>query len=445
MPTTRTPRTIYDITQLAHWGGNITGIPRVMNELAVRFRAAEPDAIFVVWVKEIREFCEVNLEETLKHRGYGIVYLRAGEPTPSRPATQTLTKTEPVPHARKVTPRRLAKAAIARSGRISRRLSDSLEFRARAWEMKHYKRVNFRQGDRLFIPWGEWWDPNFIAELERCHKQGVRLVQVLHDMSPIVVPQFSNSGNAVETFPIYCRRILPICSLVLSVSKNSEQDALVWLKVHKLKVPPMRVFRLGDDIKIFEPEYPDDAVFACSGLKGQDFILCVGTIELKKNHQLFYYVYKLAKARGIELPKLVLAGRRGWMTEATYELMTKDPEVKDRFVFQLNKSDEQLAWFYNNCLFSVLPSFYEGWGIPIAESLARGVPCLCSNTSSMTEIAEDFVEHFSPASTDECLAGIQRWLDPAKLEKLREHTKQYKQYSWNDSFTQIKQYIKETL
>jgi glycosyltransferase involved in cell wall biosynthesis len=439
-------RVVVDITQLAHWQGNITGIPRVMHEYAVRFREDNPDAIFAVWVKEIREFCEINLEETLAHRGHGIAYLYDGQPSPAsggfghKPISST-----PQPVEKKLTLKRIARGGIVRTARVNKRLAATVERKARSLEVRRYKRVVFEKGDTIFIPWGEWWSRDFITKLEQCHQAGVRLVQILHDMSPIVVPQYSNSGNATETFPVYCRRILPIVDLVLSVSNNSKKDAIKWLSDNELHVPPIEVIRLGDDIKISRPRKPGDEPFTKNELT-DNFILFVGTVELKKNHMLMYYVYKLARAQGIELPKLVIAGRRGWMTEATFELMTKDPEVSDMFVFLLDRDDEELSWLYNHALFSVLPSFYEGWGIPIAESVARGVPCLCSNTSSMTEVAEGYVEHFTPYSSEDCLRGMRRWLEkPATLEAAREHTRQYKQFTWDQSFDQVKQYMKEIL
>ncbi len=445
MARTIATRTIVDVTQLVHWGGEITGIPRVMHEMAVRFRATDPNAIFVTWVKEIRELCEIDLDKTLAHRGHGIDYLFGSQTAAPAPAVASSNSAQSQSISATDFMKKVAKKGVGGIRRLSPRVATSLETRAKLAAMRRYKRVEFGEGDQLFIPWGEWWDANFIAKLEEIEGQGAKLVQVLHDMAPVVVPQLSNSGNATETFPIYCRRILPICSLVLSVSENSKRDALKWLKDNKLPIPKIEVFRLGDDIKIAKPAKPQDKGFDASGLKGHDYIMVVGTIELKKNHMLFYYVYKLAKARGIKLPKLVIAGRYGWMAEATVELMSKDPEVADQFVFMVNKSDQELSWLYDHCMFTVLPSLYEGWGIPIAESVARGVPCLCSDTSSMTEIAEDFVEHFNPNSTDECLAGIQRWLEPSKLKKLRQHTKTYKQFSWDESFAQVTTHMKEML
>jgi len=431
----------YDVTQLVHWSGRITGIPRVMEELAIRYQRSYPDTVFVSWVKELRQFCEIDLSASLARRGHGIVYL-TGASLPSSAAaksveTTSATTARPMPSIAK----RVVKKGLRVTARYNPKVANVVERRAQALRMAQWKRAEFEDGDALFIPWGEWWDENFIIKLEQLHSDGIHLLQVLHDLSPIVVPQFSNSGNATETFPIYCRRILPICRLVLSVSENSRQDAIRWLKANKLHVPTIKVFRLGDNIEISNPVAPDMSDVK-GGLKKDGFLLMVGTIELKKNHQLLYYVYKLAKARGIDLPPIVLAGRLGWMTEATVELMTKDPEVKDKFIFMLGKSDEELSWLYDQCLFTVLPSLYEGWGIPIAESVARGVPCLCSNTSSMTEIAEGYVKHFNPNSTDECLSGIQEWLDTKTLTAARQNVHAYKRYSWDDSFRQVDVFVK---
>jgi glycosyltransferase involved in cell wall biosynthesis len=206
-------------------------------------------------------------------------------------------------------------------------------------------------------------------------------------------------------------------------------------------VPRIEVFRPGDDLQVSKPVKPIDPVFKKSGVRGSDFLLCVGTVEAKKNHQLFYYVYKLAKAKGIDLPKLVIVGRRGYQTESIINIMTLDPEVKDKFVFLFDASDEELSWLYDHCKFTVLPSFHEGWGIPIAESLARGIPSLCSNTSSMVEIAEGVVGHFSPASSDECLAAIQSWLKPEELAAARKKTKTYNQFPWDQSFRLVNDYL----
>ena len=445
------PTLYYDVTQLVHWDGRLTGIPRVMHEQAIRFRAERPETVFVSWVKELQEFVELDLDRTLHERGHGIQYLKVGEARPMARQAEVAAAPADFKQDQQVIMRqgsvRLAKAVLRRAARIMPGLSSKVENRLKLKRMATYKVATYEKGDQVVIPWGEWWDDNFIARLVQWHHDdGLGIVQVIHDMGPIVVPQFTGAGGAggsTETFPKYCRAILPIADLVLCVSKNTKKEATEWLKSQKLSVPRMEVFRLGDDFKVAKAIEPTDEVFRGAKLKGSEYLLTVCTIEARKNHTLLYYVYKLALARGIDLPKIAIVGRHGWGTDEIYSIMTHDPAVKDKFVFLHNMGDQELSWLYNHCAFTVFPSFYEGWGIPIAESVARGVPCLCSNTTSMVEIAEGYVDHFSPASADECLAGITKLLIPKNLEAARTRVKGYKQFSWDSSFKQVIEYLED--
>jgi glycosyltransferase involved in cell wall biosynthesis len=430
-------RIFIDVTQLVHWTGKITGIPRVMDELAARFvREESDDIVFVSWVSDLGDFCEIDFPATML--GGGIVYLKPGvsssAATPSAPAS--------ISTHRKITLKRVAKYGIRKTARFSKRLSAKIERRAKQLAMAGYKRAAFASGDRLFVMWGEWWDPMFTERLVQAHKQqGVRLVQVIHDIATTVWPQYYEKVDVDPT--TYNAAVLPIADLVLCVSKNTKKELVEWLRSQNLHVPRVEVFRLGDVLEAAAPAMPNDPAFVSSKLKGSDYIMCVGTIEAKKNHALFYYVYKWAKLQGISLPKLVIVGRRGWGTENMYNIMANDPEVGSSFVFLHNAGDDNLTWLYDHCLFTVLPSFHEGWGIPIAESLARGVPCACSNTSSMVEIGEGIVQHFSPYSTDECLAAIVKWLDPKTLATARKRTAAYEPTSWDASYQQVKKYLEQ--
>ncbi len=434
-------RTIVDLTQLAHWPGKLTGIPRVMYEIAVRFdQERDPDVIFAVWVKEIQAMCEIDFARTMQQRGNGIAYLHRSETRSLNGPAPTNTPAE-APVKRPITIKRVLKYGIRQTGRVSTRLANKLEQRGKLITLNSYKRVEFVAGDLLYIPWGEWWDPNFIARLTDWHGQGVKLAPLIHDLGPIVQPQFS--GHSTDSLTDYVRAIVPLAAVTLVVSRNTKADLTTWLKSQKLSVPRIEVFRLGEDFEFSKPAKPTDQAFTASGLKGGDYIMCVGTVELKKNHVLMYYVYKLAKQRGIKLPKLLAVGRPGWHTETNIELISKDPDTAGSIIFLHDISDAQLSWLYDHCMFTVLPSFYEGWGIPIAESVARGVPCACSNTSSMVEIAEGIVDHFSPYSTEECLAAIQKLLEPKHYKVALARTKTYKQTSWDESYRQTKEILEQ--
>ncbi len=71
--------------------------------------------------------------------------------------------------------------------------------------------------------------------------------------------------------------------------------------------------------------------------------------------------------------------------------------------------DAELQWLYKNCLFGVYPSFYEGWGLPVAESLANGKLCLASRIPSVREIGADLIDYFSPYDSGECLEEVWKY------------------------------------
>lgn len=433
-----------DVTQLVHWQGYVAGIPRVMYELSKRF--TDDDAtrfIYVSWVKEVKAFCEVDFFSTMQHRDKGIVYRYEEESSIQSEQDDSMSRhmvwrtTIPKPL------KRIAKKVIAKAKLEEARWIKKAQEELAVREAERYKRVVFTRGDAIFISWGEWWDENFLQTLERgIEETALKVIPIIHDVQPFTLtPQFS--GHSTESLQNFCRRVVSRAVLVLCNSKCTRDDLEGWLEKEELPHPPMRIFRLGEDFEFAQSKKPTNKEFEASGLKGGDYILTVGTFEAKKNHTLLYYVYKLAQYRSVSLPKLVVVGRRGWKTENIHDFMSEDPLVNDKFVFQHNTSDEELSWFYDNALMSVQPSFAEGWGMPIAESIARGVPCASSNTTSMVEIAEGYVEHFCPASSDECLSILLEMLEPDRLESLREKCKRYTQTTWDESFGQVRGYMKE--
>lgn len=440
--TAKTDGKLYiDVTQLVHWQGRMTGIPRVMYELSKRFEDTKShEIVYVSWVKEVGKFCEIDFFATVDKLGQGIVYVKQGK----EGVSPVLTKSTKARALEVFKPfKRIAKKIIVRAGLSDVSLVRKTQDNLAAAEAQTYKKVAFQQGDAIFISWGEWWDEQFLQSLEDgVEYDKLKIIPVIHDVLPFTsTPQFS--GHSTDSLRNYCRRIVPISAVVLSVSRATQEDLRQWLIKNDITPPAMEVFRLGEDFEFAKAEVPTEQAFIDSGVEGEEYILTVGTIEARKNHTLLYYVYKLAKARGIELPTSVIVGRRGWKTEQIYDFMTQDPEVKDKFVFLHDASDENLSWLYDHAKLSVIPSFAEGWGMPIAESVARGTPCLCSDTTSMIEVAEGYVEHFNPASADECLDGITRMLAPDSQKQWRKKCQEYKQTTWDESYQQVRQTMQE--
>lgn len=395
-----------DVTQLMQWQGRLTGVPRVQHELISRFMD-NPGTVFVTW--HGFDFCEIDKAVIFNRQESG------GSPE----ATQASL----LARAKQLLGRsRLLKALYRRLRTNTHSITNSDAI------------VVPGVGDSFFVAEGIWSDDNYINKLVAFGKNGTKIIQVSYDMLPIVTPQFS--GHSTEWLNNYARRVYPVCSLILSISEHTKRDVESWLKSQDLITPKIEVFRLGDNFKRSREIRPKN-----TNILANKFVLCVGTIEARKNHTLLYYAYKHALAEGIELPRLVIVGRKGWRAENIYDLMSTDPDITEHITILDNASDEELSWLYSHCLFTVYPSFYEGWGLPIAESLYYGVPCLASNTSSMPEVAGDLISYFDPTSPEDLLREMLTLLDPKKMKTATARAKQYKMASWDDSYKQVKKHI----
>ncbi len=439
-------RNIYiDVTQLVHWDKNLAGIPRVMHELAIRFHDKADDVQFVSWVKEVKAYCLIDYDQSVLRRDNGITYIQEitdDSQLVASPADSGSEPHDPPKSSSAKNFKQLVKKVIDKSGRINPSLPQKIYSAASRHKANSYIQVQLSQGDTVFIGWGEWWDENFLTMLEDSHQRGAKISTIIHDVGPMITPHLS--GHSSDSLADYCRRIVPLCSVVMVNSQYTKKTLTAWMLEQSLTVPDISVFTLGDDFSYNEPITPGDPAFVASGLQGSgDFIMTVGTVELKKNHIFLYYVYYLAHERGINLPPLVIVGRKGWGSETNIDLMMSDPILKEKFVFMFDTSDEELAWLYDNARFSVFPSFYEGWGIPVAESLFHRVPVISSHATSLAEVGGDLVSRFSPASTEECLSLMIKMMDEQYYTEQRRLVGEYSPVTWDMTYQQTIEALRE--
>jgi glycosyltransferase involved in cell wall biosynthesis len=123
---------------------------------------------------------------------------------------------------------------------------------------------------------------------------------------------------------------------------------------------------------------------------GTDYILSVGTIQPRKNLIVLLDAFA-ALCREGRLPRetqLVLAGRAGWLSEATLARAAA-PDLRDRVVLTGYVSDDDLLALYRGARLLAFPSLYEGFGLPVLEAMQCGLPIVCSRASSLPEVAGD--------------------------------------------------------
>jgi len=142
------------------------------------------------------------------------------------------------------------------------------------------------------------------------------------------------------------------------------------------------------------------------------FILAVGTIEPRKNYPRLLAAYRAMRAR-TDAPPLVIAGRAGWAYGDTLDRIRSEPGVR-----YLGHVDEAtLAALYENAAVLAFPSLYEGFGLPLLEAMARGVPAVAGAVGAMPELAGDAAVLVDPENVDAIASGLETLLSDSALRK----------------------------
>lgn len=418
-----------DMTDMRTWKGHHTGTQRVVYEIAKRYYG-QPNVGYFIFNHRQDTFHTYSFEE-LMDRVESVKDANQAAPRTRSVAFKQLAfgiyKQIPEDMRRKLKPHH--KAAIRSLYGKSRSI-----IRPNAGEeLPSTPEVEFGDGDTLLIMGKPWDYPAFIEKLRKEKlKNNFKLVQVIYDLIPVFYPHLF--GEALfQPYTAYMFEATAISDGLLAISKSTKRDIERFCRELAVSKPDTRVIRLGDDfakVKAIKPKTEE--------VKPRDFILCVGTVEVRKNIQLLYMTYKLGLSQGLNLPKLIIVGGKGWYTEDVIYQITHDPETKDKIRILRNISDGELEWLYENCRYTVYPSVYEGWGLPIAESLAREKHCIASNSSSMTEIAGELIDYFSPYNPQQLLDLIAKYSDDAVLGRKEDQIKsEYKTTTWDDTFRQV--------
>jgi glycosyltransferase involved in cell wall biosynthesis len=127
--------------------------------------------------------------------------------------------------------------------------------------------------------------------------------------------------------------------------------------------------------------------------------------------------------------------------------MARDPLVRDSIVLLQGASDGELSWLYRNCLWTLYPSLYEGWGLPVSESLAHGKFCLASDSSSLPEAGQGLARHLDPLDFRAWDAAIRELLSsPAIVAEAEQRIRQsYRPMTWQQSAEQLASHLSELL
>ena len=296
--------------------------------------------------------------------------------------------------------------------------------------------------DDVYVALGTGWDdPNSLRVATQHRARGGKVALMIHDMIPVVRADLHMPKVCVN-FGSWISRAAECASLFLCVSNHTKKDLQNYLMTRSSDTPIV-VTPLAHEFHGYPRgqvvSLADNASDAIKRRQNQRFILCVGSLEARKNiARLLHAWTQVRQELGKTDVQLLFAGRRGWMIENFEAEMRKTGAVNGSVAVIENTTDHELAWLYQHSLFTVYPSLYEGWGLPVGESLWFNTPCVASSATSIPEVGGDLVDYFAPEDAATLTATIARFLTrPELLEKRRHQIRQSELRTWANHATDV--------
>lgn len=289
-------------------------------------------------------------------------------------------------------------------------------------------------GDVLLLG-GETWSARYDLDVIRRLKReaSLKIVAICQDLIPLTHPQFFQSGEFVTRYRDYVDFLLDDADLLI-VHSQSVRDGLLSEAARSRRAAPKIPFvPLGSDIAA---NVTPVAPMTRTPLQPDNFAIAVSTIQSRKNFDLLYRVWRQFAEEGRDdIPRLVIVGAPGFGGTELLQQIANDARVKDSIVVIHDAGDAELAWLYRNCRFTLYPSFAEGWGLPVSESLAYGKPCLASNTTSLPEAGAGLAVHLDPLDFQAWYDTILAWsTEGTALDVMtRDIAAHYRPTSWADT------------
>ncbi|TFZ05160.1 glycosyltransferase family 1 protein [Ramlibacter henchirensis] len=289
----------------------------------------------------------------------------------------------------------------------------------------------FSPGDHWLSLGTDWLMARALLRLKQQH--GLVMTSICYDLIPYLFPKLVSTS--AKRFERYMLDMAAYSAQVLCISRQTESDFRSLLRKHGVASPETHVIRLGSVVHrspaASSPVLPFE--------NDRPFVLFVSTIEPRKNHMLLYRVWRELSRAGKTPYRLVVVGMPTWGGSAFVRNIGRDPLVRDHVTLLDSVSDAALAALYSACAFTVYPSLYEGWGLPVAESLAHGRFCVCSSTSSLPEVGGAWVDYLDPHDEQAWVKTLDHYFCRPDLIRQRNDAVAagYRPTSWSETAAQI--------
>ncbi|HJQ57143.1 MAG TPA: glycosyltransferase family 1 protein [Vineibacter sp.] len=264
-------------------------------------------------------------------------------------------------------------------------------------------------------------------------RAGLRSMFLVHDLIPISHPEYFTPqedirhGNRIETIARHADVVI-FNSKVTQAAWDAHAEAKGLARPYGAVVPlgVESRFLLGAEGRKVEAEIP--------------YFVVVGTIEARKNLAFLLQVWKQWTQDGrAPRARLVVVGRRGWENENVVDLLDRSVALAPAVVEVAQLSDVGLTALLRGARALLAPSLIEGYGLPVAEALALGVPVIASDIEAHREVGGRYAEYLDPVDGLGWMVALEEFAQPnsPRRDAMRNRAATFRAHSWQDHMATV--------
>jgi glycosyltransferase involved in cell wall biosynthesis len=277
--------------------------------------------------------------------------------------------------------------------------------------------------------------PRIVSWLQ--HRPDVKSVFMLHDVIPLEHPELVSRKEFRRHRTILDRAASHASGLIVSTAAAREA-VLKALRLRGRASIPVETVPFPVAPVFLEKDEPDEEL--CE----HDYFVVCGTIEPRKNHLLLLNVWQeLVRQRGERAPRLIVVGSHGRDAIPVLRTLARCPLLRGRVIFAHGLSSPALRRLVAHAKALLMPSFAEGFGLPIIEALAVGTPVIASDLPVHREIAGNSAIYRDPTDHRGWLADVCMFVDGGgSVAEIRRRVAEYRSTTWGEYFNRVEGFLK---
>lgn len=282
------------------------------------------------------------------------------------------------------------------------------------------------------------WHSDFVSHVKELKARGVAIVSVIYDLIPLTHPQFCDDGLVV-LFQRWFKWVSQTAGGFIAISRTIRDQLQAYVRQGAAETKPesqwFDYFHLGCKLDLAKKNGMVSREVKKAFQNGCPVYLMVGTLDPRKNHGYLLDAFDLLWQKGLGV-NLCFVGKVGWKCRALIKRVKTHSEYNRRLFMFHGLSDTELEYCYLRSRTLVLPTYVEGFGLPLIEAMQRGLPVMASDIPVFREVGGDFIAYFDLEKPETLVALIRHYEESGEFPASRK-MEEWSWLNWEDSTRQL--------